>query len=91
MVSETSPWFSGRTQPHHDPRPVCLLEVLEVLKAAEVDNRIRQATETIYQALIEAEFAAVIGASRTSEPRPRPDAERAPAADEHHHGLGTWS
>jgi putative transposase len=30
-----------------------LLEVLEVLKAAEVDDRIRQAAETIYQALIE--------------------------------------
>ncbi len=39
-----------------------LLEVLEVLKAAEVDDRIRQATETIYQALIEAELTAVIGA-----------------------------
>ena len=39
-----------------------LLEVLEVLKAAEVDDRIRQAAETIYQALIEAELTAVIGA-----------------------------
>ena len=39
-----------------------LLEVLEVLKAAEVDDRIRQAAETIYQALIEAELSAVIGA-----------------------------
>jgi hypothetical protein len=29
-----------------------LLEVLEALKAAEVDDRIRQAAETIYQALI---------------------------------------
>jgi hypothetical protein len=32
-----------------------LLEVLDALKAAEVDDRIRQAAETIYQALIEAE------------------------------------
>jgi transposase-like protein len=32
------------------------------LKAAEVDDRIRQAAETIYQALIEAELASVIGA-----------------------------
>ena len=40
-----------------------LLEVLEVLKAAEVDDRIRQAAETIYQALIEAELTAVIGAA----------------------------
>ena len=39
-----------------------LLEVLEVLKAAEVDDRIRQAAETIYQALLEAELTAVIGA-----------------------------
>jgi putative transposase len=39
-----------------------LLEVLEVLKAAEVDDRIRQAAETIHQALIEAELTAVIGA-----------------------------
>ena len=31
-----------------------LLEVLEALKAAEVDDKIRQAAETIYQALIEA-------------------------------------
>ena len=33
-----------------------LLEVLEVLKAADVEDRIRQAAETIYQALIEAEL-----------------------------------
>jgi Transposase, Mutator family len=39
-----------------------LLEVLDALKAAEVDDKIRQAAETIYQALIEAELSAVIGA-----------------------------
>jgi integrase/recombinase XerC len=39
-----------------------LLEVLEALKAAEVDDRIRKAAETIYQALIEAELSSVIGA-----------------------------
>jgi transposase-like protein len=38
------------------------LEVLEMLKAAEADDPIRQAAETIYQALIEAELTAVIGA-----------------------------
>jgi hypothetical protein len=37
-----------------------LLEVLEVFKAAEVDDKIRQAAETIDQALIEAELASVI-------------------------------
>src|SRR3712207_4049703 len=40
-----------------------LLEVLDALKAADVDDRIRQAAETIYQALIEAELTAVIGAA----------------------------
>jgi putative transposase len=39
-----------------------LLEVLDVLKAADVDDKIRQAAETIYQALIEAELSSVIGA-----------------------------
>src|ERR671932_1698712 len=40
-----------------------LLEVLDALKAAEVDDRIRTAATTIYQALIEAELTAVIGAA----------------------------
>ena len=40
-----------------------LLEVLDALKAADVDDRIRTAAQTIYQALIEAELTAVIGAA----------------------------
>jgi uncharacterized protein (DUF111 family) len=40
-----------------------LIEVLDALKAAEVDDRIRQAALTIYQALIEAELTHVIGAA----------------------------
>jgi transposase-like protein len=40
-----------------------LLEVLDALKAAEVDDRIRQAAQTIYQALIGAELTSVIGAA----------------------------
>ena len=40
-----------------------LLEVLEALKVAEVGDRVRQAAETIYQALIEAELTAAIGAA----------------------------
>jgi transposase-like protein len=40
-----------------------LLEVLDALTVAEVDDRIRQAAQTIYQALIEAELTAVIGAA----------------------------
>lgn len=39
-----------------------LLEVLDALKGAEVGDRVRQAAETIYQALIEAELTSVIGA-----------------------------
>ena len=39
-----------------------LLEVLHVLKTAKVDDRIRQAAETICQAMIEAELTAMIGA-----------------------------
>ena len=38
------------------------LEVLHVPKTAKVDDRIRQAAETIYQALIEAELTAMTGA-----------------------------
>lgn len=39
-----------------------LLEVLDVLKAADVGDRVRAAAETVYQALIEAELTDVIGA-----------------------------
>ena len=41
-----------------------LLEVLDVLKAADVGDRVRQAAETVYQALIEAELTDTIGAGR---------------------------
>ncbi len=37
--------------------------MLEALRAAEVGDRVRQAAETIHQALIEAELTAVIGAA----------------------------
>jgi hypothetical protein len=40
-----------------------LPEVLDALKAADVDDRIRSAASTIYQGLIEAELTAVIGAA----------------------------
>ena len=39
-----------------------LLELLDALRGADVEDRIRQAATTIYQALIEAELTAVIGA-----------------------------
>jgi putative transposase len=41
-----------------------LLEVLDALKVADVGDRVRQAAETIYQALIEAELTDAIGAAR---------------------------
>ena len=50
-----------------------LLEVLEALKAADVDDRVRSAATTIYQALIEAELTAVIGA----DPHERTEARTA--------------
>ena len=39
-----------------------LLEVLQALKTADVEDRIRAAAQTMYQALIDAELTAVIGA-----------------------------
>lgn len=41
-----------------------LLELLDALKAAEVDDRVRMATQHLYQALIDAEANVVIGADR---------------------------
>jgi putative transposase len=54
--------FRERTQHTMALDQSALLEALEALKAAEVDDRIRQAAETIYQA-IEAELSSVIGAA----------------------------
>ena len=39
-----------------------LLEVLEAMQAGGVEDRVRTAAQTIYQALIDAEFTPVIGA-----------------------------
>jgi transposase-like protein len=47
-----------------------LLDVLDALKGADVEDRIKQAATTIYQALIEAELSSVIGAA----PHERSDA-----------------
>src|SRR3954462_15029781 len=52
----------GRTQHTMALDQSALLEVLDALKAADVDDRVRSAATTIYQALIEAELTAVIGA-----------------------------
>lgn len=64
----------GRTQHTMALDQSALLEVLEALKAADVDDRIRAAT-TICQALIEAHLTAVIGSGPARTQR-RPDAER---------------
>ena len=40
-----------------------LLEVLEAIRSAGADDRVRTAAETMYQALIESELTAVIGAA----------------------------
>ena len=39
-----------------------LLEVLEAMQAAGVEDRVRTAAQTIYQALIDAELSSVMGA-----------------------------
>jgi hypothetical protein len=75
-------WFSRKDTTHGGPRPVCTAGGPGRTQVADVDDRIRQAAQTIYQALIEAELTAVIGAAphqRTPERlaqrnghRPRP-------------------
>jgi hypothetical protein len=66
-----------------------LLELLEALKAADVDDRIRTATETLYQAPIEAELTAVIGAAPHERTESRTAQRNGPAADRDHHGRGS--
>jgi putative transposase len=48
-----------------------LLEVLEAMQAAGVEDRVRTAAQTIYQALIDAELTAVIGAGPWERSRDR--------------------
>ena len=63
MVSETHANGSrGRTRTRWPWTSLPCSKSWKRSKAAEVDDRIRQAAETIYQALIEAELSAVIGA-----------------------------
>lgn len=60
---------------HDGLGPCCTLEVLEAMQAAGVDDRVRDAAETIYQALIDAEPTSVIGAG-PGERRPERSAQR---------------
>ena len=60
-----------------------LREAIEALKAADVDDRVRSAAETIYQALIEAELTETIGAAphqRTDERTTHPAGFRSDCA-----------
>jgi len=63
-----------------------VLEVLDALKATEVDDQIRQAAETIYRALIEAEVKSVIGALPDKRTAALLPTQRSPAADDYHSG-----
>ncbi len=69
-----------------------LLEVLEAMQAAGVEDRVRTAAQTIYQALIDAELTAVIGAGPW-ERSPERTAQRngSPAADTDHDRRVIWS
>jgi putative transposase len=44
-----------REERRDGPGSVCVLEVLDALRNADAADRIKQAAETIYQALIDAE------------------------------------
>jgi hypothetical protein len=49
-----------------------LLELLDALKSADADDVVRRSLEAVFQASIEAEATARIGANRSSGPRPAP-------------------
>ena len=68
-----------------------LLEVLEAMQASGVEDRVRTAAQTIYQALIDAELTAVIGAGpweRTTERTAQRNGSRARTLTT---TAGTWS
>jgi hypothetical protein len=56
-----------------------LYEVLDALRNADAADRIKAAAEAIYQALIDAELTAVIGAVRTSAASREPISATDPA------------
>lgn len=66
MVSETTPVVLAKGLHTMALDQSALLQQLEVLKGADVEERIRAAATTIYQALIEAELSLAPG--RTSAP-----------------------
>ena len=50
MSARPGQWCSGKDTTHGGLDQSALLEVLDALKAAEVEDRIRRAAQTIYQA-----------------------------------------
>jgi putative transposase len=66
-----------------------LLEVLDARKTAEVSDRVRQATQTIYQALIHAELTSVIGAAPSADQGAAGPAQPASATAVGGHGWGS--
>jgi hypothetical protein len=63
--------FASHKGAERGRRPLrsALLEVLDALRNADAGDRIKQAAETIYQALIDAELTALIGAGPHWSPR----------------------
>ncbi|ETZ43445.1 transposase, Mutator family protein [Mycobacterium avium MAV_120809_2495] len=68
-----------------------LLEVLDALRTADAGERITQAAETIYQALIDAELTAFIGLLPMSAPRPAPISATARVRARCPRSQGTWN
>ena len=92
MVSETTPLVLAEGPAYTMALDQsAALEVLEALRAAEVDDRIRQAAETIYQALIEAELTAVIGAYPHQRTEARTGCATGTGRGRSLPRLGTWS
>ena len=63
MVSENRPKLLTRRTTHEGSCQSALLDLLAQLKLTDVSDRIRVATETLYQQLIDAEAAVFIGAA----------------------------
>ena len=58
-----------------------LFDVLEALKGADVEDRIKDAAATTYQAFIEAELSLVIGAGLHERRCPHRSTQRSSPAD----------
>jgi hypothetical protein len=89
MVSEThANGFRGRSQQTMAIDQSALPDVLEAVKAAEVDDWLRKAAETTCQALIETEWPGDRQRAVRTHQQPQCLAERVPAAGHLHYGRG---